>query len=300
MSTEWQYKKFEPHDGYTFFPPGKQANRGPAHYGVGFFISPQIKHCILDCIPVNDRMMKLKNSAKGCKYYIMNLYAPHSGRPSEAHAGNAPCFIVGGMNARIHGRQVSEFDIMGHHTFGRGAGYVQEQYLIDFCRYNNYIITSTYFSKPPQKQCTFKFSETEGFAAPWAPDRFAQLDHILGPKRWKNAIVDIESRPYIAFDTDHAVLTFLTTHIRIKLGKKDCSKRRKTARFRNPSEQAKMRFNDDIRANFDFCSSRGSVQVNDKNFSQAIKQTAEKFLTKMLTEQKQLYLSEATWNLIEN
>ena len=88
-------------------------------------------------------MMKLNISAKGRKYYIMNLYAPHSGRPSEAHARRAPCFIVGGMNARIHGRQVSEFDIMGHHTFGRGAGYVQEmpgdqlenrQYLIDVCR----------------------------------------------------------------------------------------------------------------------------------------------------------------------
>ena len=129
---------------------------------------------------------------------------------------NTPCFIVGDMNARIHGRQVSEFDIMGHHTFGRDAGYVQEmpgdqlenrQYLIDFCRYNNYIITSTYFSKPPQKQCTFKFSETEGFAAPWTPDRFAQLDHILCPKRWKNAIVDTESRSDIAFDTDHVIFT---------------------------------------------------------------------------------------------
>ena len=61
-----------------------------------------------------------------------------------------------------------------------------------------------------------------------------------------------------------------------------------------------MRFNDDIRANFDFCSSRDGVQVNNKNFSQAIKQAAEKFLTKIPTEQKQAYLSEATWGLIEN
>ena len=68
------------------------------------------------------------------------------------------------------------------------------QYLIDFCRYNNYIITSTYFSKPPQKQCTFKSSETEGFAAPWTPDRFAQLDHILCPKRWKNTRNDERRR----------------------------------------------------------------------------------------------------------
>jgi hypothetical protein len=43
---------------------GKQANRGPALYGVVFIISPQIKHCIVDGIPVNDRRMKLKLSAK--------------------------------------------------------------------------------------------------------------------------------------------------------------------------------------------------------------------------------------------
>jgi hypothetical protein len=51
----------------------------------------------------------------------------------------------------------------------------------------------------------FEFSETECFASPWTPDAFAQLDYILCPKRWKNAIVDTERRPDIAFDTDHAV-----------------------------------------------------------------------------------------------
>jgi hypothetical protein len=40
--------------------------------------------------------------------------------------------------------------------------------------------------------------------------------------------------------------------------------------------------------------------MNNKNFSQAINQAAEKLLTKIPTEQKQAYLSEATWNLIEN
>ena len=165
QETKQAFSSTESHDGCTFFFPGKQANRGPAHYGVGFVISPQIKHCILDCVPVGDRMMKLTISAKGRKYYIMNLYAPHSGRPNdekhnfwdllsrqcEAHDGSTPCFIVGDMNARIHGRQVFEFDIMRHHTFGRGAGYVQEmpgdqlenrQYLLGFCRYNNYITSS--------------------------------------------------------------------------------------------------------------------------------------------------------------
>ena len=73
QETKQAFSSTESHDGYTFFFSGKQANRGPAHYGVGFIISPQIKHCIVDCIPVNDRMMKLKISAKGRKYYILNL-----------------------------------------------------------------------------------------------------------------------------------------------------------------------------------------------------------------------------------
>ena len=55
QETKQAFSPTESHKGYAFFFSGKQANRGPAHYGVGFVISPQIKHCILDCVPVNDR-----------------------------------------------------------------------------------------------------------------------------------------------------------------------------------------------------------------------------------------------------
>ena len=116
-----------------------------------------------------------------------------------------------------------ETDIMGPYIFGNGSSFIQElpldqlnnrQRLIDFCKYHGYSIASTYFSEAPQKQCTFKFSPTEGFTSPWTPERFAQLDHILCAKRWGNCIIDVESRPDIAFDSDHA---FLTATIRIEL-----------------------------------------------------------------------------------
>ena len=72
----------------------------------------------------------------------------------EAHAGSTPCFIVGILTQEC---KADKFLILTswHHTFGRGAGYVQDmpgdqlenrQYLIDFCRYNCYIITSPYLS----------------------------------------------------------------------------------------------------------------------------------------------------------
>jgi endonuclease/exonuclease/phosphatase family metal-dependent hydrolase len=56
--------------------------------------------------------------------------------------------------------------------------------------------------------------------------KYIQIDHILCPKRWKNAIVHVESRPDIAIDTDHAVLT---ADIRIKLGQSNQQKRKKNS-----------------------------------------------------------------------
>jgi hypothetical protein len=58
------FRSSELNEGCSFLFLGKQANRGPALYGVVFIISPLIKHCIVDGIPVNDRRMKLKLSAK--------------------------------------------------------------------------------------------------------------------------------------------------------------------------------------------------------------------------------------------
>ena len=126
-------------------------------HGVGFIISPQVKHCILGCVPVNDRIMKFKLS--GAKRFL-TIHVPHGTKPNdenqqfwsllphkwERHAGSTPCIIIGVMKARTHCKQISELDLMRPYTFGRGTGYVEEMpgdqfqnrpYLIDLCRYNN-------------------------------------------------------------------------------------------------------------------------------------------------------------------
>ena len=48
--------------------------------------------------------------------------------------------------------------------------------------------------------------ETKGFAPPWTTDRFAMLDYCLIQDRWKNAIVNVECKPNIAINSDHAML----------------------------------------------------------------------------------------------
>ena len=78
------------------------------------------------------------------------------------------------------------------------------QCLIDFCITNEYVQSNTFFLKPDIKKCTYQDTATDGFVAPWAPHRFAQLDIFLAPDALKNCVKDFESRPDIAVSIDHA------------------------------------------------------------------------------------------------
>ena len=280
----------ETHDGYAFFFGSQSVQNDrrqrTEHHGVGFVISPYMNPFLLDCTPISDRLIEITIAARGRNLTIINGYAPHSGRPPEekdqfwncvadrcdAHPQSSPTLVVGDLNARIHGRQFPETDIMGPYIFGNGSSFIQElpldqlnnrQRLIDFCKYHGYSIASTYFSKAPQKQCTFKFSTTQGFNSPWTPERFAQLDHILCAKRWRNCIIDVESRPDIAFDSDHA---FLTATVRIKLNQQKQRVPNKVDRYRTPTDPEKRAFNAHIRSNYRYLTSLDSLEFNNNFF----------------------------------
>lgn len=188
-------------------------------------------------VPHNGRIIEIKIANSGPDICLISHYAPHSGRPvaeNEKHWDNlqqilstktrqAPVILLGDTNARIHGR-VSDIEgsVVGRHVFGHGNHYVQElpeeqrenrQMLMDFCISNNLIISNSFFQKADSRKCTYKETRTEGFTPPWTPDRFAQLDAILVQKEWRNIVIDAESRPDIAFNSDH---TFLTASIKGK------------------------------------------------------------------------------------
>ena len=73
---------------------------------------------------------------------------------------------------------------------------------------------NTLFLKPTSQKCTFEETTTEGFTAPWSPDRFAQIDFIFAPRAFKNSILDISARTDIAFNSDHSIVT---ANLRVKL-----------------------------------------------------------------------------------
>ena len=122
---------------------------------------------------------------------------------------------MGDFNARLHYRLESEKDVIGPYIFGKGEDYSNQQsnntiesreQFVQFCLGNGMIIMNTQYQKDNKHYCTYKEMETKGFAPPWTTDRFATLDYCLIQDRWKNAIVNVECKPNIAINSDHAML----------------------------------------------------------------------------------------------
>ena len=237
------------------------------HHGVGFIVGPKLGDYILDCVPHNSRIIEIKFGNHGSNMRFVNQYAPRSRRPSEEkHAHweyiqelihsqprQIPTFILGDANARLHGRTcLEEEQITGPHIFGLGNHHVpslpdeqaeNRQCLVDVCIANKYFISITRFKKTSSKRCTFKEATTEGFIAPWTPDRFAQLDFILSPEEYTNAVLNVEARTDIAFNTDHAMVV---ATIRLKPKAKHALKQNTVERYRTPTPEQLLAYNEEV------------------------------------------------------
>ncbi len=71
--------------------------------------------------------------------------------------------------------------------------------LMDYCMENGILIMNTYFKKSSKCYCTSKEMETDGFKAPWTPDRFCMLDYCHAPRRWRNVIEHVTALPQICY-----------------------------------------------------------------------------------------------------
>ena len=75
---------------------------------------------------------------------------------------------------------------------------------------------NTFFEKPLDKQIIWKPQATQGFAPPWNPERFAELDICIVRDRWKNTVTNVQSHIRTNIDSDHIALH---VNIRQKLKK---------------------------------------------------------------------------------
>ncbi len=300
---------------------GKNQARAPnqEYHGVGFALNKAVRTATLDFVQHSGRLATITLQTQGTPIHIITAYAPQAGRPKQEKEQfysqlNQLCdeipaahvkLIYGDFNARLQHRLEEENEIIGGHLFGLGREALERQcddtnqnrqLFVQFCLERDMIISNTFFQKPNQAYSTYKNTTTEGFKAPWTPERFHMIDVCLVDKRWRNAVKNVEARPDVSVDSDHAVVT---TRVKVRLAAKTKNPTQRPIRYRNPTEQQKQDYNSCVRDKMHAMDDSTSLEQKFNALIHSMKHAADTQLTQISRLQKQHYLTQATWQLIE-
>ena len=143
---------------------------------------------------------------------------------------------------------------IGPHFIGRGEEFALQA--AESTRDNRELFTTTlkehdlypmntHFELQPKCLVTYKELATEG-GPPWDAVRYATLDYLLIPGRWKNCVAKVWSTPDTQIDTDHYLLRG-TLKCKLAARKKRIAQQRET--YSQPDAEQRKTYNEAISAN---------------------------------------------------
>ena len=198
-------------DNYTVVYSG-----GTTHErGVGIILDPKHSKALKGYWPVNDRILVVKLSGKPFDIYIIQVYAPTSActdediekfyEDLEKTKNNLKSqdvkIIMGDFNAKVGSEKV--LNVVG--PYGIGNINPRGERLIEWCKEHDYVVTNTWFQNHPRRCWTWM--------SPGDRTR-NQIDFILAPKRFRNAILSSKSMPGADCGSDHVPVVCI---MRLKL-----------------------------------------------------------------------------------
>ena len=126
--------------------------------------------------------------------------------------------------------------------------------------------------------------------------RYAQMDFVMTQQKWRNSVKNVQPVASSAFDSDHKcnIVTFRT-----KLASPNKKSKDPVPRYRKPSDEQKNNYNDDIRNAILWHTETEGKELTCQDLSNIVKQAASNTLTKLPKGQKQPFISQETWNLME-
>jgi hypothetical protein len=235
---------------------------------------------------------------------IVCAYAPQSGRPAhekeqfyaelrqlredtpEAH----PLWLAGDFNAIVGSCRPGEEEVVGAHCFRHEGNLTPEQeenrgYFVNFCKEHDMVIMNTFFEKEDKQLATYKKPGQHGWCPPWSCDRFAQLDYIVIPRRWRHSIRDVTARFEPSATSDHAMLLAIG-QIRLKAIPRTAAPKRLTL-----TAPAVNKWCEDHKHEVQQCESL------DQLVPFAV-ETLQEYSVANSIGPRQSYLSKATWDVI--
>ena len=172
---------------------------GHEFHGVAIAYSPRAFAANNDFEQISSRRMYTTQETTHRHLCIIDGYAPQSNKPTEEkekfyeeleHLINKfksthIIIIMGDFNSRLHYRLEHEKASIAPHVFGRGEEFAQQQsqtiiesrdLFTQLCLGNDLIVTNTFHKQTNNNYCTHREMSTDGFKAPWTPERFSMID----------------------------------------------------------------------------------------------------------------------------
>ena len=271
--------------------PQRRGVRTEYTAGVEFVMDNNYIQYIQDVEPVNDRLITMTIEYT-MPITLISAYMPQAGRPEEEkhaaydnltkhykrHRNNGPTYILGDMNARIQARTTEEEGgIIGAHTFEPETANITQrsdevilnrELLVEFCHEHKLELSNTRFRKPNDKLATY---EEVGTTKQNKIKRgtHEHIDFIIKPQRWRNSVLNAESKPKANIYTDN--FPVIAT-LRIKL-KATTTARNRRLKYSICNGEENQTLNEQIRT---MCTSTSTT----KEYLKQLQDVAKKHLPK--------------------
>ena len=251
-------------DSYCFYTFSNAPSNQQEYLGTGFVLSPRARAALLRTLPASSRTAGMNFNTGAGEFSILTAHAPYNQHEEDTkHAfydelnqlvasveTKGPFVIMGGFNARLHGKLHDEA-ALGPHLFGKGVSFIggendNRSFFLDFCFQNQLLVSNTWFQHSSSKQVTFKDPGTTRLPtdfASWDPFDFAQLDFCLCPERWKNIVQDVFSDPFGNIHSDHFPIL---AKVKMSLGARQISARKPCWDFKRATEETLINMNTQV------------------------------------------------------
>ena len=290
------------------------------HLGVGFVIAKKVQKYLLDIRQESGRNALITLKTQSGVLDIISTYAPQAcHRDADAasrhyaeleslldiHYGYSPRLILGDFNARLIKALPHESDAVGPYTLGASeyeldflsdAQLESRSKFVEFCLNRRFVVRNTFFQKPDGKLVTFKGAGVRMWQPPWQLHKYGQMDFLLVNDPWKNAVTDIYTTEVHAIDTDHKLLV---SNVKFKLKAKKRNPTTTRLKFHKPSTQDIDGYNALVANSFRSTELQNGAPADLDEINKVLMASSKQTLPIRHPEQRKEYISQVTWNLLE-
>jgi exonuclease III len=290
-------------DGKLFIYSGMPEEDDDHVHGVGIIFSRSMRNSLLEWTAISERLMTARIRCKHRNLTIVQVYAP----TEEAATDKKEAFysqldgvlariprrdvvmLMGDLNARVGSANEDLDHIMGKH----GVGNMNENgsLFVELCGNHGLKIGGTLF---PHKECHKNTWLSNDHVTT------AQLDHVCISSRWSKSLLDVRVLRGADIGSDHHLLIASIRLNFMRINRRKTPNRRKFNIHKLGIREVKSQFVEKVRENTtsEGTANADTIDAHWGNIKKIFVEAAQEILG-YETHQRKEYISDETWNIIE-